>query len=341
MRYLYGFMIFNIIILVHELGHFIFAKAAGIYVEEFAFGIGPTLVGKSVKGTKFCIKVFPFGGCCMMKGEEDGDETAEDSYNAKTKLQRFLVLFAGPFFNIVFAVFCSFALIMLSGVSLPVVGGFSGNAPAAKLAGMDVGDTIISIDGKSMATFKDVSFYNASHQDDSLVHVVYRNEDGYHETDIRRNKSDGLFMMGLVPAANEKVSVPHALQYSIHDIAYQFNVVRYSLALIFRGAVTFHDVNGPIGIVKTIGDGYQQVQDEGAMVSFCLILYYLSFLSANIGIMNLLPVPALDGGRIMFILAECIAGRRIKREEQINTAGMVALLTLMVLVMVKDILVLV
>lgn len=338
MGILLGFIVFNIIVLVHEFGHYIFAKKAGVYVEEFAFGIGPTIIGKRIGETKFGIKLLPFGGCCMMKGEEDGADMSEDSFNAKSKWQRFLILFAGPFFNIVLAFICAVILTAATGISKPVIGGYTNESSAARKAGISVNSEILKLDDENITMFKDISFFNLTHKENADVLVVYKDETGVHSKKVTREKTnDGTYALGILPNDKEKGSLFEVIKYSSSEIGFQLKMVKYSLVSLVSGKISLNDLSGPVGIVKAMGDGYKEVEHNGFIAVLLIMFNYILFLSANIGVMNLLPIPALDGGRIVFILIECLLGKKIEKEAEINAVSLIILLGLMVLVMAKDI----
>ena len=203
--------LFSAIVLFHELGHFLFAKYHKVKVEEFALGLGPTIVGKQIGETKYSIKLLPFGGCCMMKGEEDPSDQEDDSFSAKSPLARISILFAGPMFNFIFAFVTAFFLILAVGTDLPVAGPVE-EGSAAYEAGIREGDEIISLDGDRITNFRELSLYNVFHQKDPEVTVLYERDGQEFTTEMLRTKNEkGQYQMGIMSSGYTRVSPAQVL----------------------------------------------------------------------------------------------------------------------------------
>ncbi len=339
MKFVIAILIFSIIILFHELGHFLLAKKNGIRVNEFSLGLGPTLVGITRGETKYSIKLLPFGGACMMEGE-DGESDDDRSFQKKSVWARISVVAAGPVFNFIMAFVFAFILILCVGYDKPVVYGVIEGYPAQEM-GMEAGDTIISMNGKRIHFYREVSMYQFFHPGKE-VDVVYERDGERHEGTIvpSYDEKEGRYLMGLQGSGiREKGNVLSALKYSAFEVKYWISTTMQSLKMLVTGRVSANEVSGPVGIVKTIGDTYDASKTDGAFYIFLNMLNIAILLSANLGVMNLLPIPALDGGRLVFLIIEAIRRKRInpEREGMVHFVGLMLLLALMVLVMFNDI----
>ncbi|MBR5047733.1 MAG: RIP metalloprotease RseP [Eubacterium sp.] len=326
------------IILIHEFGHFSLAKLNGICVEEFALGLGPTLVGFRKGETKYSIKCLPFGGCCMMLGE-DGDSTDPRSFGSKSALARFSVIFAGPFFNFLLAFVLALFVIGLGGADPPVIGTV-GEDTGAYEAGLKAGDRIIRLDGGRIYNYREISLYNMMHSQDPDVEVTYV-RDGIKDTVTvhRKISEDGYYILGITMTKDYKQNFFGVIKYSLLEVRYQIKSTFSSLVYLISGRASLNDMSGPVGIVNMIGDTYEESLSYGALIVVLNLLSFSILLTANLGVMNLLPLPALDGGRILFILIEMIRGKRIDPDKEglVHLVGLVLLLLLMVIIMGNDI----
>lgn len=338
LKIIIAIVIFSVIVLFHELGHFLLAKKNGICVEEFAIGIGPTLCGIKKGETKYSIKCLPFGGCCMMKGE-DGDDEEPGSFGHCSARGRFWVIAAGPLFNFILAFVMAVIMIGLSGADPAVVGGLSENSAAAE-AGIREGDKIISLDGSRIYNFREISLFNYMHSDHPEVKVVYERDGKRHTVEVKRTKSEnGSYMLGVSMKGYKKQNLLGILKYSALEVRYQIKSTFLSLKYLFSGRASVSDMSGPVGIVNMIGDTYEESVPYGAMIVLVNMLSFSILLSANLGVMNLLPIPALDGGRLVFIILELIRRKKVNPEKEgmVHLAGMALLLAFMVFIMFNDI----
>lgn len=335
MKLIAGIIVFSIIILFHELGHFLLAKKNGVCVYEFSLGLGPTLIGKEFHGTKYSLKLLPFGGACMMKGEEEGDD-APDSFQSKTAWQRFQIVFAGPFFNFILAFIFSAIIITSIGASLPI---YQKVDAGAKKAGIQPGDQIVQIDKKRVHHSQELTLYGMLHQEQPDVDVVYKRDGKEYHTKVTRIKEGDRYILGLSDCQRVKVGPADILINSFYEVKMQINLVFESFGYLFSGHGSVKDVSGPVGIVKGIGTIYDDAAKQGIGIIVLSLMDFAIMLSANLGVMNLLPIPALDGGRLVLILAEMISRKKIpiEIEAKINKAGLVFLLGLITLITFKDI----
>ena len=327
------------IILFHELGHFLLAKKNGIRVNEFSLGLGPTIVGFTKGETKYSLKLLPFGGACMMEGE-DSESEDERSFQKKSVWARISVVAAGPIFNFIMAFVFAFILILCVGYDKPVVYDVVEGYPAQE-AGMQAGDTIISMNGKRIHFYREVSLFSYFHPGEN-IEMVYERDGERIETTLVPvfEEEEGRYMMGLYGSGlREKGNILDALKYSVFELKYWINTTIESLRMLVTGNVSVNEVSGPVGIVKTIGDTYDESKTGGAFLVFVNLLNIAILLSANLGVMNLLPIPALDGGRLVFLIIEAIRRKRIDpdKEGMVHFVGLMLLMALMVLVLFNDI----
>lgn len=340
MKIVVAILIFSIIILFHELGHFLLAKKNGIRVNEFCLGLGPTLVGFTRGETRYSIKLLPFGGACMMEGE-DGDSADKSAFNNKSVWARISVVAAGPIFNFIMA--WVFALIITAcvGYDRPVVNDLV-KGGGAQEAGIEAGDKIISLDGHKTHFYREVSMHTLFHPQKE-VEVVYERDGKEYETTVstRLDAESGRYLLGLTGSlARERGNVLETVSHSFYEVRYWIYSTVQSLKLLVTGGVSLNDLSGPVGIVKNIGDTYDESQSSGGIyLTFLSMLNICIFLSANLGVMNLLPIPALDGGRLVFLVIEAIRGKRVNPEKEgmVHFVGLMALMALMVFVMFNDI----
>lgn len=340
MKIVIAILIFSIIILFHELGHFLLAKKNGIRVNEFCLGLGPTLFGVTKGETKYSVKLLPFGGACMMEGE-DGDSSDEGAFNNKSVWARISVVAAGPVFNFIMAWIFALIIMICVGYDRPVLTDVIEGYPAQE-AGMQAGDEIISLNGHRTHFYREVSMYSFLYPGKE-VDVVYERDGERYEVTLQPKWSEenGSYMMGISGSlARERGNVLETVSHSFYEVKYWIYSTVQSLRLLATGGVSMNDLSGPVGIVKSIGDTYDESQSSGgAYLTFLSMLNICIFLSANLGVMNLLPIPALDGGRLVFLIIEAIRGKRVdpEKEGMVHFVGFMALMALMIFVMFNDI----
>lgn len=338
MSIIVALLVFSILILFHELGHFLLAKRGGIGVTSFSLGMGPAIWKKQIGETEYCLRIFPFGGSCAMVGEDEECD-AENAFNKKGVWTRISVVAAGPVFNFILAFVGSVIMILCIGVDKPFVSETMEGYPAYE-AGVRAGDEIISMNGRGIGVYRDVSLYIQLHQGEKVDLVYARDGERYETTIEPKLGEDGMYLMGITGGAYSKCGNPLELvKYAGCEVGYWIHMVFDSLKMMVTGQVSREDVGGPVRIVSMIGDTYEESAKISAFAVFINMLNMVIFLSANLGVMNLLPIPALDGGRLLIMLIEVVTRKRVpeKIEGYIHLAGFAVLMSLMVLILFNDI----
>lgn len=366
-------IIFGVVVISHEFGHFIIARKNGIRVLEFSVGMGPTLFAYTKNGVKYSLKLLPIGGACMFDGEDgileqDGKERpggmppkevvagvpaqpgeAFDpnreadgiAFNEAGVWKRIAAVFAGPFFNFILAFVMAVILTAFSGADLPVIGQVSGNS-AAEQAGLRSGDVITRINGEKIHFYREVIVISSMNRGEPLE-IHYRRGDAQGTALVNPvyDAQAGRYYMGIMPAGEYLECNPlQVFEYGFYEVQYYVKTTYKSLGMLLRGKVTKDEVSGPIGIAQFVGESYDQVEKSAGTASAILtMLEIMVLLSVNLGILNLLPLPALDGGRLLFMFIEVVRGKPIAPEKEglIHFAGFVVFMVLMVFVMYNDI----
>ena len=336
-------LIFGVLIIIHELGHFAAAKACGVRVEEFAVGMGPTIFKKQKGETTYSLRCIPFGGFCAMTGE---DEESKDprAFTNQAAWKRVIILAAGSFMNFVLGfviVACLYA--NAQAFRVPVLAGFIEGCPYESAEGFQQGDRIYSIDGHRIYQYYDVSDF------------ISKGDGSYDIVVIRDGKKVKLEDFELVPLEYEGYeNKMYGFQFGVERATFGAKLentwntcmefsrwVWLGLSELFSGNVGVKDMAGPVGIVDMMAETGEKAASVGdAMFS---IFYLGAFIAVNLAIMNMLPIPALDGGRVFLLLITCIIEAITRKklnpkyEGYIHAAGMVLLLALMAFVMFNDI----
>lgn len=345
MSWFVSLLVLSALIFFHELGHYMAARLMGVYVEVFSIGFGKKIASFRAWGTEWKIAMIPLGGYVQMKGQDDSDPSKinldKDSYNVKTPLQRIFILLAGPFANFLLA-FVLYFFIALGGPNIlsPIIGTVVKDSPAF-VAGLEGNDTVRSIDGVVINTWEEMAKVIAS-SSTSLTLEIERA--GFLQHKIltpKTTQTTNMFneiverkMIGISSAG-----ITHKLELGISEtLSYATNQTIFASTLIFTGVkklimgeVPASELGGVISIVKLTSDA----TDAGWMS----VLFFAALISVNLGVLNLLPIPALDGGHIMFNLYEMIT-RRAPSDAvliKLTLAGWVALFSLMGLGLYNDI----
>lgn len=425
MSIIIGIIILGVVVFIHELGHFIFAKANGIVVEEFSMGMGPTLFSFGKGETKYSLKLFPIGGSCAMKGEDE-DDFSEGSFQSAKVWQRMLVIVGGPAFNIILGFIVALIVVGAMGADPAIVADVKSDSPAYE-AGLRNGDEIVRFNGSTVANAREVYantnlygiptdeinltvvrdgekidisyepivttsykvgfYYNpddepayitgiiqgsameaAGFKEGDLITAIngdeiatgrklneYWKKNPMDETpvsiDYRRSgvpynavvtpaldqSSDGGFSYSMV---REKQNAAGVIKYAFGETGYLVRITAKSLAGIVTGRFTVRDMAGPIGVVSTIGEVYNEARAEGNASDVVMnMLSLLILISINLGILNLLPFPALDGFRFVLLIIEAIRRKPIsqKVEGNVNLAGFVLLMAFAVFIAINDV----
>ena len=343
MKIILALLIFSLIVVFHELGHFLLAKKNGITVTEFSLGMGPRLLSHVWGETRYSIKLLPFGGSCLMVGEdEDSDDV--NAFNNKPVGARIAVVAAGPVFNFILAFILSLFIVGSIGYDAPVVWKVADGFPAQE-AGIEAGDTILRLNHTNIHVYREVTLFVQLNQKnaDAPVEVTYRDGETGEKRTVTltpRQAENGNYYLGFTGSGiRTRGGVFTTLKYSAYEVKYWISTTLKSLGMLFDGQVGANEVSGPVGIVNYIGDTYEESRSDGAFYVWLNMLNIAILLSANLGVMNLLPIPALDGGRLVFLILEAIRGKGIDPEKEgfVHMVGMVALMALMVFVMFNDI----
>ena len=331
-------VLFSVIVLFHELGHFVAARLNGIEVDEFALGMGPLLFSKEYKGTRYCIRAFPIGGACMM-GEDDEATGEEGNFHSKPVWARIMVITAGPVFNFIMAFVLSVILTVMVGYDPPTVSEISQGSPA-KEAGLQAGDRIVRMGNKKIHIFREISAYNQFHQGET-VDVTYERDGERHTVTIKPAYDEELdyYLLGVGRGANQKAGFLTSLQYGAYEVKYWVCVTASGLKMLLTGRAGLDQMSGPVGIVNMVDDAYTSSVSYGFSVIAANMMNMAILLSANLGVMNLLPIPALDGGRLVFLILEDIRRKRVPPEKEgyVHFIGFALLMVLMVVVLYNDI----
>lgn len=331
-------IVFGLIIFVHELGHFLLAKANGIRVDEFSIGMGPRIFSFGKGETKYSLKLLPVGGSCMM-GEDDVEDVGEGSFNSKSVWARISVVAAGAIFNFLLAFLFSVIVVGYTGYDEPVISGVVKDFPAEE-AGLQAGDKIVKMNHKKINIWREVTYYNMFHQGET-VELVYERDGVKQEVTITpKQDEDGSYLLGVTsPGTYKKANVLTAVQYGVYEVKFWISTTLESLKMLVTGAVGVDQLSGPVGIVDVVDETYQQSKSYGVVIVLMQMLNIGILISANLGVMNLLPLPALDGGRLVFLIIEAIRGKRVSPEKEgwVHGIGMILLLALMVFVLFNDI----
>lgn len=337
MSIILALLIFSVIVIVHELGHFLLAKRNKITVVEFSVGMGPRLLSHVWGGTRYSVKLFPLGGSCMMAGEdEESDE--EGAFGNKSVWARIAVVAAGPIFNFLLAFVLSLIIVSNIGYDDTVVDVTPGY-PAAE-AGMQDGDEIIRMGGSRTYVYREISLYNSMYQG-SKAEVTFRRDGTEHTVTLTPLADEnGYYRYGFEKVnVRTKGTILQTLGYSAAELRYWLKATIESLIKLVRGHVGLDDVSGPVGIVDAIGTTYEESRADGWYYVMLNMIVMSILLSVNLGVMNLLPIPALDGGRLIFLLFEAIRGKAVPQEKEsmVHFLGFVVLMGLMVVVLFNDI----
>lgn len=343
-------LVFCVIIMLHEFGHFIAAKACGIYVKEFAIGMGPALLRKKGKETEYVLRLLPIGGFCAFEGEDGGASEEEKqsnprAFNARPVWQRMIVLLAGPLMNLILG-FIVVVCMMCSMEYVPssVIHSFKDQSVSSRY--LMPGDKILSIDGLTIFTDTDISYklLNSDRKNDkgNLVYDFKVKRDGEvitlrdveFMTTEHEDGSTGVYFDFIIVGREKTFAT--VIPQSWRESCSTARLIVMTLVDLVRGKYGLNELSGPIGVGSVISDA---VTDAVKTFSPTQLLFIISLITINVGVFNLLPVPALDGARIVFLLIELLRRKPVKPEVEgtIHAVGMALLMVLMVIVTFGDI----
>lgn len=351
MSVLFAILLFSLLIFVHELGHFAAAKLSGVQVNEFSMFMGPLLWSKQVGETTYSLRLIPIGGFCAMEGEDGGSDSPR-SFDKAAWWKRLIILVAGAAMNFLVGVLIMAAIYLpVQQVIEPVIDSFESYSTINGADGLQVGDRIVELDGEKIYVQSDFSMLLRLNPGE--VHDLVVERDGKkvalpsfpmetHTITAQDGTTREMFGMNFTV---QKLTLPGKLNYAWNQCLDTVRLVRLSLQMLVKGQVGLRDMSGPVGIVQQMSIVADNSPTRQAAA--LNMLYFGAFIAINLAVMNLLPIPALDGGRVVYLLlttaAEAVTKKKIdpKYEGYLHGAGMIALLGLMALIMFKDIFVLI
>ncbi|MDD3268141.1 MAG: RIP metalloprotease RseP [Syntrophomonadaceae bacterium] len=336
MSILLTLIIIAILILVHEWGHFITARRIGIPVYEFSIGFGYKIFSYKKNGVEYSWRLVPLGGFVRMAGEELGDPDDPNGFNRRTPLEKIRVSFAGPFMNFVLALLIfiySYSVIGIPQASdQPVIGTVIAEKPA-DLAGIKSGDRIISVNDMPVKSWREFDNLTGKFENQMLQLKISRNKEvlNFNVTPVKLDSTGNRGIGVLNTVTYEKQAITTSIKLGLQH-TYELTLLLLSaLAMLVSGGASMGDLAGPVGITRLVG--------EFAQVGTVFLLNFAAFLSINLGLMNLLPIPALDGSKIVFALVEAVRRKPLDPDKEgfINWIGFMFLIGLMVIVTFNDI----
>ena len=342
---IYLILMLGLLIFVHELGHFIAAKKVGVYVNEFALGMGPKVFSFKRRlhndPTEYSLRLFPIGGFCAMAGEVDEDQKGikkEQFMCNRTKWERFLILIAGVTMNVITA----FVILFMQGLiygstEQSSIVGFAPLGYPIHDAGIEVGDKVIKLNGYKVNTWDKMTLVLNLKYDNDTYEFVVKKQDGsvktYEITPKTEIAEDGTETKVFGIGAGDKTytGLWNSLKYAFRKLGSIISTMYLILGSLFTGKLGLSSLSGPVGMYTIVG--------ESAKVGFQSIMYLTAYLSLNLAVINSIPFPAFDGGRILFVVIEAIKGSKVdaKVENYFHTIGFILLMLLMIYITIQDI----
>ena len=347
MSVLFAILLFSFLIFIHELGHFAAAKLSGVQVNEFSLFMGPALWKKQIGETLYAIRLIPVGGYCAMEGEDGGSDDPR-AFGTAAWWKRLGILVAGAAMNFVTGVILMIAIYLPADrVVVPVIESFEPFATVNGAEGLQTGDTILEVDGEKIFVYADFSMMLSLNPGDTHDIVVQRNgqkvvlDDLLMQKHAATQENGSVRMLYGMNFSVAELSLGGKIRHAWNQCLDTVRTVRISLQMLFTGKAGISDMSGPVGIVQqmsTVAEASATRRD--ALMN---MLYFGAFIAINLAVMNLLPIPALDGGRVVGLLittaVEAVTKKKIdpKYEGWLHGAGMILLLGLMAVIMFKDI----
>lgn len=340
-------LIFSIVVIAHEMGHFLIARMNGITVKEFAIGMGPIIFKKKKKDTEWVIRLFPIGGACVFEDEdvfeekpEDKENIVEGSFRSANIWRRVATVLAGPVFNVILGFFLALILVGFSGTDRPIIQELTPGYPAEQ-AGILPGDQIVRMDGEKIHLYREISILSYLNKGENIK-IIYERDGKKHQTVIipKYDKETNRYYFGFT-GSGEFVSSTGltVFPYAWYEVKYALSSTIKSLKMLVTGNAHKDDIAGPVGIALIIDDVIETSSPYGIKSVILTLCNFALLLSVNLGVLNLLPIPALDGGRLLFMLIELIRGKPLPPEKEgiVHLIGFVLLVILMVFVLYNDI----
>ena len=334
-RIIEALLLLSVLVMIHELGHYTAGRLLGFTILEYAIGMGPKLVGFKRNGIEYNLRALPLGGMCRFYGEDDG-VADERCFNAQKAWKRFIVILAGPLMNFLLAFLIAVALLLGWGVAdttKVVVQSVGENSPASA-AGIQIGDTFVSVDGTAVESMESLTDSVRGADPSRMEVVVLR--DGQEQKFVLSNlynaEADANLMGVTISYGTKRVGLGYAIREGAAYCWEMAGLVFKSLGMLFTGEAGLKDMAGPVGIIQILG--------EATKSGWYYVLNLCVMLSVNLGIVNLFPIPALDGGRLFFILIEWVRGKPIppEKEGMVHLIGFGLLLIFVVVVTFNDVL---
>ena len=353
MSVIFAILLFSVLIFVHELGHFTAAKLSGVQVNEFSMFMGPAIWKKQVGETLYAIRCIPIGGYCAMEGKDGGSDNPR-SFDKAAWWKRLIILAAGAAMNFLIGVVLMVIVVLMGSVCLPgkqtavpVIASFEDYATVNGENGLQAGDRIVEVDGEKLYSYSDFSMILSLNPGDVHDITVRRNGEKVVLKDFLLEKHEVTLengSTGLRYGINFTLSTPNfweKLGMAWNQSLDTVRMERLSLQMLLGGKVGIKDMSGPVGIVSEMSK--VAAASDSKVTALLNMLYFGGFIAINLAVMNLLPIPALDGGRIVCLLitvvVEAITKKKInpKYEGYLHGAGMILLLALMAIIMFKDV----
>lgn len=326
MTIIYAIIMFCLLIFIHELGHFITAKACGVKVNEFALGMGPALFKKQKGETLYALRAIPIGGYCAMEGEDEESEDAR-AFNNKPAWKKAIIVVAGAAMNLLLCILFLIIISLYTGTVTTTIDQVTDGSPAME-AGIRHGDKIVAVDGRAVDDWTELVNGIAAAKDEVSLEIE-RDGDTLSLTSDLTKGEDGRQVIGIVPIREHNVLT--AIKSGTANTWNLTKLMVQTFKQLFTGDVSVKELTGPVGIVYAVNDT--------AKYGFVYLLYLTALISLNLAIVNMLPLPALDGGRLLFIIVRKITGRAItdEMEGKVHFIGIMLLFALMIYVTWNDI----
>ena len=342
MSIIFSLLIFCLVVVIHEAGHMLVAKANGIHVTEFWVGFGPKLFSFDRGDTRYCLRLIPLGGACVF--EDDNGEAdyvpGPGAFMSASVYSRMLTVFAGPFFNFVLAFFLAVFVLGISGYTTTELESVNEGSPAMA-AGLLPGDVIVKMDGESVHLYEEI-ILNTQFNRGTAVDITYERNGERHTVSITPEYSEeyGRYLFGITGGLrDENQTVLSTVRYSFYYVGFMIKNVFKSLGAMVTGKVKLNEMSGVVGVAAAVDDVYNEARDYGALIVLVNMMNIAVLLSANLGVVNLLPIPGLDGGKLLLYIVEIFRKKPVDRELEgrISLVGFAALMVLTVVIMYNDI----
>lgn len=382
MSMILAILVLGLIITIHEFGHFLMAKLFKVPVREFSVGMGPRLVSKVIKNTRYSLKALPLGGSCAMIGEDiagsgdftdaedvkidenglidfDGvkfkrEEIEKNNYSVISPVKKFFICVAGPFMNFLLAFLLAFFIVSSIGFDIPIISNVAEDSAAAKAmpVALSSGDKIIELEvpgeKEKVIAYRDVALFMQLNNDDILdkkypLIITFERDGKVYKTMTRPVYDDTYKKVMIGISFEDMYKMPQnfieTCKFAIDEFYFYIKTTIMSLRLLIRGKLGAKDVSGPVGTVAVMGSAINEAREVGFKTMLLTLATLIVLISANLGVMNLLPIPALDGGRIVFAAIEMITGKPMNKDIEAfaNTVTMLLLLAFMIWIFGMDI----